>query len=75
MISKEYSLQATTKKFEGKFAMLETEDRQNLLWPIKDLPDDVQEGMKVRLLISTEKSDKEARDKTAKAMLNHLLGN
>lgn len=73
MIS-EYSLKATTKKFEGKFAVFETEDRQELQWPIKDLPDDVQQGSKVRLVLSTARADHESREKMAKAVINHLLG-
>jgi len=68
-----YSLKATTKKFEGKFAVLEVEERQTLRWPIKELPDDIQEGAPVRLMISSEKADREAGEKMAKKMLNTLL--
>lgn len=73
MIS-EYSLKATTKKFEGKFAVFETEDQQELQWPIKDLPDDIQQGSKIRLILSTAKTDSESKEKIVKAVINHLLG-
>ncbi len=68
-----YSLKATAKKFEGKFAVLDVEERQTLRWPIKELPDDIQEGMPVKLIISSEKSELEEDEQQAKKMLNALL--
>ena len=61
------------KKFEGTFALIETEDNQLLKWPIKNLPDDVKEGVSLRLAISTEKTDEESREKLARTVLNSIL--
>ena len=35
-------LNVTVKRFEGKFAVLQSDDQQELRWPIKQLPDEVQ---------------------------------
>ncbi|MFH1207711.1 MAG: DUF3006 domain-containing protein [Patescibacteria group bacterium] len=69
----DYSVATTVKRFEGKFAVLETSDRQSVRWPIKNLPDDVQEGASVRLLLSSAKTDQETREKLARTVINSLL--
>ena len=69
----EYSVATTVKRFEGKFAVLETSDRQSIRWPIKNLPDDVQEGAAIRLLLSSAKTDEAAREKLARTVINSLL--
>lgn len=74
-VSKEYCLKVTVKKFEGKFAVLETEDKQNLRWPIKNLPDDIQEGAVIRLVVSTAMTDGEEREKLARTVINNILSN
>lgn len=68
-----YDLNVIIKKFEGTFALIETEDHQLLKWPIKNLPDDVKEGISFRLAISTEKTDEESREKLARTVLNSIL--
>ncbi|XOU94257.1 MAG: DUF3006 family protein [Candidatus Kerfeldbacteria bacterium] len=68
-----YDLNVTIKKFEGIFALIETEDNQLLKWPIKNLPDDVKEGASLRLAVSTEKTDEESREKLARTVLNSIL--
>jgi len=70
-----YYIKAVVDRFEGKLAVLVTDDKQKILWPIKNLPDDVQEGSIVRLVISTTKTDQEEREKLAKTMLNEILKN
>jgi len=72
-LGQEYFLKAEVRGFEGKLAILETEDKQQLRWPIKNLPDDVQAGGKIRLLISTTLIEKEAQEKLAKEVINSLL--
>ena len=67
------SLKASIIRFEGKFAVLETLDGQNVRWPIKELPDDAQEGMQVRLIISTAKSEQAAKESLSRAVINTLL--
>jgi len=71
--SHDYSLKAVTKKFEGKFAVLETADGQQVHWPIKDLPDDVQAGTEVRLLVSSKKTADEEREQVAQLVLNKII--
>lgn len=68
-----YDLNVTIKKFEGIFALIETEDKQLLKWPIKNLPDDVKVGVSLRLVVSTEKTDAESREKLARTVLNSIL--
>lgn len=62
-------------RFEGKMAVITLIDGQQLLWPIKDLPEDGEAGAAVRLILSTAKSDEQEREKTAKAILNEILKN
>lgn len=68
-----YHLNATVKEFEGTQAVLEIDGGQTVQWPIKDLPDDVAVGKKIRLMISTEESNKQAQEKLVHAVLNSLL--
>lgn len=69
----EYYLKAAVKRFEGKLAHLETEDRQKLHWPIKDLPDDAQTGTEVKLLLLTPLLEKAAKEQLARDVINNLL--
>jgi len=69
----DYSVATTVKRFEGRFAVLEMADQQTIRWPIKNLPDDVQEGVSVRLSLMTAKIDDEARAQLARAVINSLL--
>jgi len=69
----EYNLNVTIKKFEGTFAILKTKDKQEIKWPIKNLPDDIEVGKEVRLVLSSEKTDKESKEKLARAVLNSIL--
>jgi hypothetical protein len=69
----EHTLKVEIKRFEGKFALVETEDKQLLRWPIRDLPDDAQEGMAVRLMMSTNKANDESRQRLAREVINSLL--
>ncbi len=60
-------------RFEGREAIIITEDNQKLHWPINRLPVDCQEGTHVRLILSTSQSEQEEREKIAKSILNQLL--
>jgi hypothetical protein len=71
--SKQYHLKATLDRFEGKQAVLKTDDGQEIVWPIKNLPDDIHEGSVVRLVLSTSQTDEEERQKMAKSLLNEIL--
>jgi hypothetical protein len=71
----EHALKVKIDRFEGKFAVLATSDGQTVRWPIKELPDDAQEGTAMRLLVSTAKSEAVSRQRLARAMINTLLSN
>jgi hypothetical protein len=73
IISKQYFIKAVIDRFEGKNAVLRTEDGQELIWPIKNLPEDATEGSSIRLVLSTSITDKEEREKLAKTLLNEIL--
>lgn len=66
-------LKAAVDRLEGNFAVVKTEDGQELLWPIADLPEGVKEGTAVRLNLSTNQTDEEERTKLAKSLLNEIL--
>jgi len=66
-------MKAVIDRFEGKCAVVTTEDKQKILWPIKSLPDDAQEGTKVRLIISTPRFEQEEKERVAKTVLNEIL--
>jgi len=70
---KKYYLSGTIDRFEGKIAIIKTDDGQEIKWPINNLPDDAEEGASVRLNLCTSKSDEEEREKIAKSMLNEIL--
>ncbi len=69
----ENALKVKIVRFEGKFAVLSTDEGQNIRWPIKELPDDAQEGKSARLIISTAKTEEAARQSLARAVINTLL--
>ena len=71
--AKKYYLKGVVDRFEGKVAVIKTDDSQEVKWPINNLPEDAEEGTSVRLVITTSKSDEEEREKIAKTMLNEIL--
>lgn len=68
-----YSQEFTVDRFEEKLAVLRSQDGQEVLWPIKKLPDETKSGEIVRLVLSNNKTETEEREKTAKAVLNEIL--
>lgn len=69
----QHFLRAVIDRFEGKAAVIKTEDGQQLHWPIKNLPDEIKEGAAARLVLSTSETDQQEREKIAKTILNQLL--
>ena len=63
----------TVEKFEGKNVVIATVDGQRLLWPIKNLPEGVEVGSAIRLILSTAKTDDDERQQMAKTILNEIL--
>ena len=68
-------IKATIDRLEECFAVLRTEDAQEILWPLKNLPEGIREGAAVRLVLSTNENDEEERRKLAKSLLNEILQN
>lgn len=68
-----YFLEGTIEGFEDKMAAIITKDGQKLLWPIKNLPEELGVGSQVRLVLSTSKTDQEEREYIAKTILNEIL--
>lgn len=66
-------LKAAVDRFEGDYAVIKTEDGQEILWPKKELLEGVREGTAVRLALSTSQTDEEERTKLAKTLLNEIL--
>jgi len=73
--SGQYWLEVMLHHFEEKMAVVVTRDGQKIFWPIKNLPDDCEVGMKMRLVLRTSKTEQEDRQKLAKAVLNKILKN
>lgn len=70
---KQFFLRATIDRLEGKYAVLRTDDGQEILWPSANLPKDVKEGSIVHLYLRTSKDDEEERAKLAKSLLEEIL--
>lgn len=68
-----YYIKAVIDRLEGEFAVIKTEDEQEILWPVKYLPEDAKEGTAIRLFLSTSKTEEEERTKLAKTLLNEIL--
>lgn len=66
-------LKGTIDRFEGKLAVIKTEEGLEFHWPIKNLPQEAKEGTAVRLILTTSESDQTEREETAKALLNEIL--
>jgi hypothetical protein len=73
LVGEKYYTRGTVDRFEGTQAVLMLDDGQELVWPIKNLPDDAKEGTSVRVVLSTSATDEEERKKTAKTMLNEIF--
>jgi len=70
-----YEQSAKIDRFEDVLAVLILEDGQEIKWPIKKMPDDIKEGMLVRVKISTTQSEEEEQKKLAKELINEILSN
>ena len=65
----------TIDRFDGTQAVIVTQDKQTLLWPIKNLPDDIKEGEVVKLKLSTDKLETKNQEQAVKNLLNQILKN
>ena len=69
---REYIL-CTVDRIEETKAVLKTDDGQILNWEKIKLPADVEEGSQIKLILVSEKTEAEEREKTVKAVLNEIL--
>ena len=69
----QYSKSAVVEKFEDKLAVLVLEDGQKINWLIKNLPDDIEQGSQIRIVISSSGSQEDERKKLAKELINEIL--
>jgi hypothetical protein len=72
-ISKKYYLSGIVDRFEGRLAIIRTDDGQEIKWPISNLPEDAEAGAAIRLSLVISKSDQEEKENLAKKMLNEIL--
>ncbi|MAF13691.1 MAG: hypothetical protein CMI53_02245 [Parcubacteria group bacterium] len=72
-LNNSYFISGKIKQFKDKDAIIETADGQKLTWPIKNLPEDIAVGKKVRLVLSTADTDQKEREVLAKTILNQIL--
>lgn len=68
-----YSVAGEIERFEGTMAVIKLSDNQKLLWQIKNLPDDLKEGDKVKIILSTSQTEQTEREKISKTILNQIL--
>ena len=73
LVDQKYYIGGAVDRFEEKQAILRLDDGQEIVWPIKNLPDDVKEGSRVRLVLSTNETDELERHKAAKTLLNEIF--
>jgi len=66
-------ISAQLARFEGKTAILKNKDEQEIIWPIKLLPDDLKEGETVKLILKTTSETATEQRNLAKEMLNEIL--
>ena len=71
--SLEYIIVGTIDRFEDTHAVIITFDNQTLLWPIKNLPDDIKEGEAVKLKLITDKTETQSQEQAVKNLLNQIL--
>ena len=64
---------AKVEKFEDKLAVLVLEDGQKINWLIKNLPDDIEQGSQIRIVISSSGCQEDERKKLAKELINEIL--
>jgi len=60
-------------EFQEMVAVIELENNQKILWPIKNLPEDSATGQTVTITIGTNVSQQIEREKIAKTILNQIL--
>ncbi|MFH1890537.1 MAG: DUF3006 family protein [Candidatus Kuenenbacteria bacterium] len=73
VFTKKNFLICTLDRFEGRLAVLKTEDNQSINWPIEKLPNDAEESSQIKLVLLSDKTEEKEREETIKAVLNEIL--
>jgi hypothetical protein len=68
-------IKGTIDRIEGKVAVVKLNNKQELNWPVIDLPTNIGEGSLVRLVLSTDEAEQKVREKLARTILNQILKN
>jgi hypothetical protein len=64
---------ATVDRIEKEKAVFKLDDGQSLDWPVAKLPTDVAEGSRLKLILSSDKTEEKEREELAKTVLNEIL--
>ncbi|MBU4332168.1 DUF3006 domain-containing protein [Patescibacteria group bacterium] len=59
--------------FENEQAVIQTDDKQKIIWPRENLPADIKEGMGIKLFLSTDAMEARGREEIVKDLLNQIL--
>jgi hypothetical protein len=63
----------TLNRFEERLAVIKTPDGGEILWPIKNLPDEIKAGDSLTLTLTTGQEQTADQADLAKSMLNEIL--
>ena len=66
-------ISAQLTRLEAKSAIFKNKDGQEIIWPIKLLPDDLKEGETIKLILKTTAETATEQRNLAKEMLNEIL--
>jgi len=68
-----YLISGTIDRFEGKLAVIKTDQETEILWPIRSLPDELVAGDKLTITLSNNQDETKNKEDMAKNMLNEIL--
>lgn len=72
-MAKPLMIKGVLDRFENKLAVIKTENGAEILWPIKELPEELSAGSAILLTLSNQAGQEEQRQALAQAMLNEIL--
>lgn len=73
IFKKRKSVLATIDKIEKEVAVLKFDDGQVLNWSLENLPADIEEGSRIKLVLFSDRSEQVEREELAKTVLNEIL--
>lgn len=63
----------TIDRLEGSIAVLKTDKGEEVLWPQKNLPENIHEGSVVKFHITGDDEEEKEKKELAKEILNEIL--